>query len=374
VAIFNAPRNQIGGPGTAGNVLSGNNDSGIFLIGSQAAENVVAGNKIGTDATGNTALPNRYEGVLLWQAPSNTVGGTTAELGNLVSANAGRGIYLTNASWNVLQGNRIGLKSDGVTGLGNKFHGIDCERGSTNNLIGGDGTSGNRIGFAQTVYTGVRVRNGSAGNGIFNNSIFGNGALGIDLGAAGILPADPCDADTGANQQQNAPVLQAAVNQPLTSIRGQLETARGGVYRVQFFLSEACDPGGTGEGSNYLGEYVVSAGDSCTVAFEHQLSIAAPEGSTISATATDAANNTSEFSNCALVQAPPVLTVSPVNQRMVALSWPAGTQQYAVQFTTSLTPPVRWQSVRGIPALEDGRYTLNIPFAQKAAYFILVRE
>jgi len=36
----------------------------------------------------------------------------------------------------------------------------------------------NRIAFAQTVYAGVRIRNGSTNNAILGNAIFSNGALG----------------------------------------------------------------------------------------------------------------------------------------------------------------------------------------------------
>ena len=46
----------------AGNVISGNSDNGIFLDASSA---LVAGNLIGTDATGTQPVPNQGDGIYL---------------------------------------------------------------------------------------------------------------------------------------------------------------------------------------------------------------------------------------------------------------------------------------------------------------------
>src|SRR5262249_20394105 len=79
--------NTIGGisttPGTgAGNVISGNTGNGIHLTGNQ---NLVAGNLIGTTATGTAALGNG-NGMLIW-SNNNSVGGTTAGAMNVISGN-----------------------------------------------------------------------------------------------------------------------------------------------------------------------------------------------------------------------------------------------------------------------------------------------
>ena len=184
VGISSAAGNQIGGtaPG-ARNLISANGDAGIFLIGTGASGNVIQGNFIGTDQAGSTARGNFYEGIYVQDVASNYIGGSATGAGNLISGNNSRGIWLANASWNVIQGNFIGTRADGTNALGNVFHGIDIDANATNNIIGGTvAGAGNRIAYAQTIYAGVRVRDGSMNNSISGNAIFDNGALGIDLG------------------------------------------------------------------------------------------------------------------------------------------------------------------------------------------------
>src|SRR5207248_3045553 len=155
----------------AGKLLCGNSDpvtsdAGIYLISSGATGNVIQGNLIGTDVTGRSAWANNHEGVYLENAPGNTIGGSALGAGNVISANGTRGIYMVSgSSGNVIQGNLIGTKIDGATGLGNTFHAVECEAGANNTTIGGAvAGAGNRIGFSQTVYAGVRIRSGSTGN------------------------------------------------------------------------------------------------------------------------------------------------------------------------------------------------------------------
>src|SRR5262249_22736089 len=56
--------NTIGGTAAgAGNLLSGNTLDGVFVIGSSARNNVIQGNFIGTDVTGTQPLGNGGNGV-----------------------------------------------------------------------------------------------------------------------------------------------------------------------------------------------------------------------------------------------------------------------------------------------------------------------
>ena len=64
--------------------MSGNGGYGIQLDGADA--NVVAGNYIGTDATGSAALPNAG-GVVMSRANGNTIG-----VGNVISGNSDVGV------------------------------------------------------------------------------------------------------------------------------------------------------------------------------------------------------------------------------------------------------------------------------------------
>ncbi len=101
---------------------------GIDLL---KSSNVIQGNYVGVDATGNTlrAEPAGIE-VL---AAGNTIGGTAAGAGNVI----GDGIGLGFADGTLIQGNTIGLGADGTTVLGNQGYGVYVTH-SLNVVIGGD--------------------------------------------------------------------------------------------------------------------------------------------------------------------------------------------------------------------------------------------
>ena len=205
IVLQNVTSNQIGGPlSGSGNLISGNNanantsgNNGIYMTG--ASWNTVQGNRIGTDASGTMSLGNSWDAIYMQNANSNQIGGAVVGAGNLLSANTREGIYLGDSSRNFIQGNFIGTMADGVGALGNLYHNIELDAGSTNNTIGGATPgAGNHIAFARTaLYSGVRVRPGSLNNLITGNSIFSNAELGIDLGAYGVTPNVDCEAGQG---------------------------------------------------------------------------------------------------------------------------------------------------------------------------------
>ena len=129
----------IGGT-TAGarNVISGNDSAGIVLSGVTATGNQVQGNYIGTAGDGVTALKNGYYGIMLSNAPANTIGGTAAGAGNVISANGSSGIYVAGsaASGNQVQGNYIGTTASGAAALGNKSFGVYISN-AAGNTVGG---------------------------------------------------------------------------------------------------------------------------------------------------------------------------------------------------------------------------------------------
>ena len=102
------------------NVISGNSGVGILVASNGTfppSGNLIAGNYIGTDATGKLALGNASDGVQLTGASSNTVGGTTIGAGNLISGN-GTGtqpqISIAGTSQdNLVEGNLVGTDLTG---------------------------------------------------------------------------------------------------------------------------------------------------------------------------------------------------------------------------------------------------------------------
>ncbi len=134
---------------------------------------------------------------------------------------------------------------------------------------------------------------------ISRNSIYSNAMLGIDLAPQGVTPNDSCDTDTGPNELQNYPVLtSASSNGSSTTVVGSLDSTASSTFTIEFFYNDACDPSGYGQGQHYIGSATVTTNGSCTTSFSATLPVAVPSGEFVTADATDALGNTSEFSRC----------------------------------------------------------------------------
>jgi CSLREA domain-containing protein len=319
---LNGVSNTIGGIlAGARNVISGNGFNGIAIFNATASNNLVQGNLIGTDVTGTGRLGNSNDGVLIDSAPGNTIGGTLAGAQNVISSNGryGVGIFDPEANGNGIQGNFIGTDITGTADLGNGAGGVAIFNNATNNTIGGtDVGMGNTIAFNAT--PGVLVASGT-GNAILSNQIFSNVSAGaetdfgqgIDLGVTGanvgngVTANDQGDADTGPNNLQNFPVLTPAftdTDSDTTFINGTLNSTPNTDFRLQFFANAVCTELLRGQGEVFLVEIVVNTGSSGTVDIDFSRAGAVAVGQFITATATDPAGNTSEFSPCT-----PVLSV-----------------------------------------------------------------
>lgn len=289
------PGNHIGGADPVDrNVIAASGGRGILISGSGAAGNIVDRAIVGMDSSGLVAMGNGAEGISIESGSQNVIGGVTAGSGNLISANLGAGIALSGptANLNQLLGNRIGVGADGSSGVGNAGAGVRVE--ATGNLVGVLG-AGNEI--AHNAGCGVEIASGT-NNSILHNAIYANGALGIDLLPPGPNPADTLDLDIGANELQNAPLLLFALPLGETlALGGTLKSRPMSPYRIQFFADSACSETAPAEGRTPLGEVeIVTEEDG--VGDIHWTYPAASPGQYIVATATDAYQNTSEFSLC----------------------------------------------------------------------------
>jgi CSLREA domain-containing protein len=127
VGIYNAVNNTVGGT-TAGerNLISGNSTWGVTIGGAMASGNKVSSNYIGTDVSGTVDLGNTHNGVLIFNAPNNTIGGTTAAERNVISGNDEVGVDIgdVTASGNKVSGNYIGTDVNGTADLGNSDVGV----------------------------------------------------------------------------------------------------------------------------------------------------------------------------------------------------------------------------------------------------------
>ena len=101
----------------AGNLISGNLDTGILITSVNAFHNQVQGNFIGTDVSGTTAIPNANDGVFVGSgAASNTIGGTSAGAGNTIAYNGGDGVSIASGAGNGIRQNAI--FANGGLGIG----------------------------------------------------------------------------------------------------------------------------------------------------------------------------------------------------------------------------------------------------------------
>jgi CSLREA domain-containing protein len=308
VIVSGSTANTVG----PGNVISGNATNGV-RIRTDAANNAVRGNTIGLNATLTAAIPNLLEGVQVNErATNNTIGGPGTDR-NVISGNGNNGVLLTDdtTTGNVVTGNFIGTNATASAAFPNAASGVDIQAGASNNTVGGT-VAGTKNVIAFNGGRGVFVEAGT-GNAILGNTISYNGVLGIDLGPAGVTPNDLGDPDPGANLLQNFPVISAIVLDPTsTQIQGSLNSLSSTTFRVELFADIVCDASGYGPGQRPLGASTVMTDAGGNVAIATTLAGPAT-GPWITATATDPAGNTSEFSACLAVPGPTVSLVSPAS-------------------------------------------------------------
>jgi hypothetical protein len=96
----------------------------------------------------------------------------------------------------------------------------------------------------------------------------------------------------------------------------------------------------------------------------------------ITATATDPANNTSEFSAWIPVVIVPQVQSSAVNPAnlQLSLSWTNNGGRYVLQQTFSLTPPQQWIAVTNTPLLSNGFFGLTLPATNGDAFYRLLAQ
>ncbi len=186
--------NHIGGPESgAGNLISGNGNSGILIRFAGASSNVVQGNFIGVNASGTAALPNAGSGVNIYGGGQfNLIGGSSGPAGNLISGNGWSGVSVSDPPGigNVVAGNLIGLNASGLAAIGNGFVGIEVNNGASQNVIGGtlpgagNVISGNTSGGIMVRFAGTSanlVQGNLIGLNVLGTAAIPNSGTGINL-------------------------------------------------------------------------------------------------------------------------------------------------------------------------------------------------
>ena len=169
------------GSSTVRGLVITNWSTGIQL--STLGGNTIAGNFLGTDATGNTAAPNT-RGIFMFASNSNQIGGTTPAARNLISGNE-IGIDTFTSSNNIIEGNFIGTNKAGTAALpvaNSNARGINLAAVCDNNSVGGtaagarniiSGLTGTPVSMQGTV--GNRVEGNYIGTDVSGDVAIGNG-------------------------------------------------------------------------------------------------------------------------------------------------------------------------------------------------------
>ncbi len=208
--------NLIGG--TLGNLISGNGQPAVaggtpgegdgIVIAGGSNSNMVSANSIGTDVTEDVGLRNTGNGVVIDGSNANTIGGSVAGAGNLISGNnLGDGVIIRNGAMNNLVSfNDIGISNSGsklgnligvvitptATGSdpkGNTIGGTvtndqDNEI-NTGNVISGNTFDGVQIDGTGTLLAGNFIGTDRSGTMLLGNGVVGaTGGDGVDISSA----------------------------------------------------------------------------------------------------------------------------------------------------------------------------------------------
>ncbi|HUG99576.1 MAG TPA: Calx-beta domain-containing protein, partial [Gammaproteobacteria bacterium] len=326
--IEGARRIRIGGPAAADRNLVAGTTGGVsahsgFFPDNRIEDVTIENNWLGLDRSGLSVVAV-HTGIALVSTLRATVrdnvianpGAGGSQLGPF--AGGGRALHSELSSEIVVEGNRVGVDpyGDGVE------LGLVPFGGNSGFNFTGPTTVGAQIGdpldpargnlIAHLNSDGIVVSSDARQIELAGNRVFwigephGTYKLAIDLQLpAGPNTNDPLDADAGANDLQNHPVLATATrNGASTDVLGMLSSAANTSYRVEFFASTYCATDGRGNAQHVLGDTQVmtdGAGEAALAVFLP----AVPAGQFVSAVATDPEGNSSEHGPCVEVSGGP---------------------------------------------------------------------
>jgi CSLREA domain-containing protein len=189
VVISSSSGNVIGRTDLAfrSNLISGNSATGVRIMGAGADNNVVAGNRVGTNAAGTAALGNGGAGVWISSGDGNVVGSSLAG-DTLVSGNLGDGVLFSgNSSNTILTGTWSGLNVSGTAAIPNGGSGVALSSSTANTVGPGNVISGNS-------QNGVLVWSVSTSNLVTGNiiglNVAGTAAIGNLFNGVNIIDSD----------------------------------------------------------------------------------------------------------------------------------------------------------------------------------------
>jgi CSLREA domain-containing protein len=310
-----ASYNVLGGAGAGQrNVISGNGQNGIEISHPMSTTNdygnQIVGNYVGTDVTGSAAYT--YTGNLLNGINVEDGAISTTVAYNVVGNNGqdGLDIYATTANnthHNTVHDNWIGVTPGGAAIPNGRF-GLLIGYISHDNMIGPNNVIANNP-------MGIDVTNAASRNTITQNSIYGNGGAGLGISLA-----------PGTQNNIQVPSLNGATT-------AQVSGTACDNCTVEVFVADSF-----GQGKTYLTTGTAAANGTFTIP------IAQPVGACLTATATDALGDTSQFASrtCTVAAPTPTATatptITPVPPTNTATPSPTSTPTNTSTSTATNTP------------------------------------
>jgi CSLREA domain-containing protein len=307
-----------------GNVISGN---GVGILLEDFAQDInVMGNKIGTSASGDLAIPNDIGVQVL--SRSQVIGGDEPGTGNLISGNrVGLSIETNDV---IVRANWIGTDATGLAAIPNEEGirvvgagfgvRIDSAFEELGNVIAFNTSHGIHIVSSDRLFIQNALIRSNGGDGIFfsrepsisfpfsqtrmtENSIYDNGGLGIHF----------ADAE-----------INGGIRPPEITSASYTQASGTACHRctVEVFVAEP-DPSGFGEGRTYLGSTIAGTDGRFSLSMERVRACGM-----LTATATDAGGNTSEFSRA--VSAGLCFRIAPLVALIALIGAPAGGSAFMI--------------------------------------------
>jgi hypothetical protein len=186
------------------NVISGNGNltsRGDGILVQNAPNNTIQGNYIGLGLNASfatIALPNTGNGIDVVESGGTIIGGAQSTLRNTISGNGMDGILLTGAgaTGTAITGNYIGLNETGTSDLGNTGNGVQIADQAHANTVSGTAAASSVI-SGNGGYGVLITDDGTTANQITNNSI------GVNAGGTVARPNDSGGVRIRDNAQSN---------------------------------------------------------------------------------------------------------------------------------------------------------------------------
>ncbi len=311
--------------------VGGNGQDGIRFFNS--AYGTVEGCIIGLSPTPNATDPNGRDGIATNGTADHTqIGGTTTATRNYIGGNARYGIYLQ-SNENQVEGNYIGYNL--FFALGNGSDGIRIS-GDLNRIGGNSPNAANVIAF--NTGQGIELTSASAyqQNHFWRNEYFCNGQEAIEINIA--------------NQAIAPPTITLA---DASAIYGT--GVAGGSVEIYAPDSSGCSPN-TCQGRFFLGSASIDGAGNWSLPGSFN------GGQRVLALQTDGNLNTSEFSNCVVVQT--LLAVGNIqlkgtpSSNSTHLSWEYPILNQPAIFRIERSPDtIHWKNINSITAETGAKWS-----------------